>query len=97
MSEHHKFEKDEMVKVGVLWEKTSARGTHYMQGPWNDAQILILPNDGRGQGSKAPQWNIYITPWKGSRKRLKTPPPVEKKKARHPDDIKEPDYGRKPF
>ena len=50
------FEKDPN-ELGVLWEKTSARGT-YFSGMIGDQAVVVFHNDKKAPGSKAPDFRI---------------------------------------
>lgn len=49
------YEKDEN-EVGVLWEKSSAKGT-YFTGVIGDQRVVVFKN-GNKKSEKAPDWRI---------------------------------------
>ncbi|MEO5364158.1 MAG: hypothetical protein H7838_11125 [Magnetococcus sp. DMHC-8] len=48
------------VKLGVLYQKRSAKGTDYMLGTFGSFKLLILPSNDTPPGGD-PQWNIFVS------------------------------------
>jgi hypothetical protein len=79
------FEKDEN-EIGVLWEKTGAKGT-YFTGKIGEQPVVIFKNGNKKEGSKAPDWRVLKPQAKADREIDQRVPPPSSKPPVFDDDI----------
>ena len=48
-----------MVKIGALYEKTSAKGNRYFVGRLNGARLLMFVNQDK-KSEQEPDWLLYV-------------------------------------
>ena len=49
-----------MVKLGGLWLNTSPKGEKFFSGNFGNARIVIFKNGFKTEGSKDPDYYLYI-------------------------------------
>jgi len=54
-------QKSDMIRLGGLWENTSAGGTTYLSGSLGGGRMLVFRN-GFKKGENDPDWIIYLAP-----------------------------------
>jgi hypothetical protein len=51
----------DLIKITGLWENDSKNGT-YLSGMLGSAKVVIFRNKYKKDGSKQPDWELYISP-----------------------------------
>lgn len=53
-------EKSELVKIGALWKGEDQNGNPKLTGKLGDARLLVLKNTYKEEGSKQPDYVVYV-------------------------------------
>lgn len=51
-----------MIEIGALWVNTTPDGRSYMSGKLGQARLLMFANDRKTEGSKQPDYRLYVAP-----------------------------------
>ncbi len=53
-------EKEPMIEIGGIWQNESKDGVVYFSGYLNGAQMLIFKNGYKKEGSREPDYKMYV-------------------------------------
>ena len=53
-------QQSDLINLGGLWLNESKSGTKYFSGYLGDAKILIFKNNHKDEGSKQPDYRMYL-------------------------------------